>query len=270
MISSVTVRDCEATAVKHFCKVPALRGTFDFTPGLNVLVGPNGSGKSTLLQAIGRMFCVTRTGVPLFNSGWSALYTRSSGWAPLVMLSGLEIQHDGQAPIFLDSFAPPGTFGGPVDMNHERSSGERNIARLRDYLSWYEEGEHATLRSVAPSHSFERQAELWGKFIEPRIPRGKQTLLLDEPDRSLDLIQQEEMWSHLRELSKRYQIITSSHSPFSLHDSDVLELVPGHRDAVLDVVARLQGSIRGKGTVLESSRYTVFTPNGSMDSETTG
>jgi len=63
------------------------------------------------------------------------------------------------------------------------------------------------------------------------LPRdGKITLLLDEPEKSLSIPKQIELFDVLFKLSDHFQIIMATHSPFILHYKKInlIDFTPGY------------------------------------------
>lgn len=266
MISSVKVVNPENASVQWWPKVEWLRGKerIEFKPGLNIVWGPNGSGKSTLLLTIARVLqcaesrdqTVTLGSIrAMFDTGISATRVRD-GVVPV---------YDGQPVMFFDPAKPVGLTGGQIDwdqgdrglrslMGQKASAGQQTMAGLGEVLKAAREGLPATRWAVNEDHlnsvwapAARRVRELLGG--DPEAPRGPPTLLLDEPDRSLNIVYQHQLWETLAtKFPGRVQVIATSHSPFALMlpGAHYIETVPGDlvqcEDAVRALTRRMQNS----------------------------
>jgi predicted ATP-dependent endonuclease of OLD family len=70
------------------------------------------------------------------------------------------------------------------------------------------------------------------------LPRnGKPTLILDEPERALSLPKQLELFNLLNDLTKDYQIIIATHSPFVLFQNNmkIFDIEEGYSSKCLDI-----------------------------------
>jgi len=84
-----------------------------------------------------------------------------------------------------------------------------------------------------------RRHQPWGKAAEvierclaasPGVEQGPLTILMDEPERSLDLPAQVLFWRFVRAFSDRCQFIVASHSFYALAipEAHYIELTPGY------------------------------------------
>lgn len=254
MISHVAVTDGYATAL------PAIKGkTFSFGPGLNILFGPNGCGKSTLLNIIaGYTACK--------GGGWSAVYG-PDGFPSLDTDRGgknfpsdieshkckARLEWDGTACYFnatAVSDAPITSFG-MTDASWEEeisvvmgkpSDGQRRLTTLNKTFK--------KLTETPPDLTVpKRKSELEAAFAEwvKTLPRtGPNTVLLDEPDRSLSIENQAIVLSGLPNLAKRFQVIVTTHSPLLLlklygEDTNLIDMEKGyleHSKRILDLYTK--------------------------------
>lgn len=227
--------------------------SFKFKVGANVLFGKNGSGKTTLLKLMGAF-----SGCPE-HGGWSALPERFSfvkGAFPACLASAARLGEisarvawDGTATFMHlaeKSDEPMTAFGMPHDVLDDRerislrmakpSTGQGRALRFNKVLQ-KAKLERPDLLKLKP-----RDDETSRKFlayVRKLSRKGPLTLLLDEPERSLDIDAQILFWTRiLPAVAKELQVIVTSHSPFALFvpDVNVVELEPGSAERTRKIV----------------------------------
>lgn len=224
--------------------VPALKGrAFEFGRDLTVLFGRNGSGKTTLLRTTGAWAgCHEHGGWSSFVSPMDRVSVSDKKPYPEQFASlapggaDADVGWDG-APAFLhiaeesdakvahfdlphDIFGDG--FGAFSDSRNKSSAGEKRLRRL---------GQLRTALRSPPEITKVRQKgvnDVWldaekgfvehVKALRGRRKPGKVTVLLDEPDRSMDLRVQAKFWKDgiAALLEDGLQVIVSTHSPFAL------------------------------------------------------
>jgi len=228
MIHKLLISDPERTPIEWWPKVDAFRGksSFAFGPGLNVLWGPNGSGKSTLLRLLARLTHCEQGGVPkVTKTSLSEFRGRRSSDGHDLLLDGVALEADGQPVHFFDPTRAVGLLGGGFDDDffaegmqyslHGRktSSGQQVTQAFARILH------SATTLSSVPWQAHKpatADRDFATKWIVPEGSPGLRTVLLDEPDRSLSMTDQLELWKTLAQ-QNRFQLIVATHSVFALH-----------------------------------------------------
>ena len=249
MIRKLLVTDPGRACVPWWHKVDSLKGreTFEFEPGLNILWGPNGSGKSTVIKAIARALHCEQGGVQVvtqhshYEMFCGGTYAMKNGVRFEGYSDGVLPSHDGSPVAYFDPSVAVGIIWGSLDndffdlglMNtiHNVSAGQTTMMR----------GEH-TMRPIfrgTPPPAVEWRVPMpeadppendWGRerwehqrAIQATLngtlkPTGIPTILLDEPDRSLDVPIQHKFWTNVGHagLHGHVQIIAASHSVFAL------------------------------------------------------
>lgn len=227
MIHELHIEDPDRVPVEWWPQVKALkdRRLFEFGPGLTILWGPNGSGKSTLLKMLARLTHCEQGGVPLVTRESLRTLLRSGFGPDAEVRDGARIVGDGKPVHFLDPAAEPGLIGGAFDDDFFRDGLESTLLRRRS------SGEQVTLKM---NRILESSAKL--REVEWRVPQrpddetqrrctaalrptseeeGPPTMLLDEPDRSIGIPRQMELWDLLAR-QQRFQVVAATHSPFAL------------------------------------------------------
>jgi hypothetical protein len=135
---------------------------------------------------------------------------------------------------------------GVVNATFRGSSGQTTLFRLEQVLGSFLK----TRRAPAIGCRLDRDLvnDLWrGRiavvedFLKGQGPQGPPTILMDEPDRSLDLPNQTTLWRFVRACAREAQVIVASHSVFALNvpEATYVEVDPGHLEASKAAVALL-------------------------------
>ena len=209
--------------VQGFAK-KLLPKTLDFGPGLNVVLGENGCGKSTLLRLLGAY-----TGCPK-QTGWNGPILRGANqtdsYAERLAYNAscpASVTWDGGRvlhvdPKYLDDVVSAGQFEyGSTElsmMDHlgllssKASSGQVRGHLLFKQIKALADGPPAYKGPKSYIQEFE-------DYVQTKGNGQKATVLLDEPERGLDLGQQEMLWIDiLPAVAQRYQVIATTHSVF--------------------------------------------------------
>lgn len=252
MIRSLRVVDPKRTPAPWWPKVKGLEGVSELTfqPGLNILWGPNGSGKTTLLTAMARLLFCEQGGVTTYTH--AARRELSRGFDDEVAFDGLVVDHDGRAVRYFNPDHKVGLVGGSFDddffgkglMNTIRkaSSGQTVMIEVDGLIAEMLSGYVPPITQKAkPSDDDEIGKRMWG-LVSGSGEKGPPTLILDEPDRSLDTPKQLAIWKSFRALWADAQIIVSSHSPFALRieEANYIDLEPGARQKAVAAVEALK------------------------------
>jgi len=245
MIEKVIIKDGTKTPITYLDEIDMFRnGTeFIFKPGVNVLVGLNGSGKTTLFKIIeyylmvGDIFCERG----MYNSNVNRLRTLNGD------ISGIDVFADYEKNIFkLSHFQDRSddtilknvqNFSDQIAGYHS-SQGEKVIVALNS-LFRYMFSPDARL-----SFDYDQFKDLFPEYYEYvqshrlKEPVDEYTILMDEPDRNLDLHNLDYIKSILSFHKEQTQLIVSLHSPLLItwarHQSHInlIELSPGYAEEV--------------------------------------
>lgn len=243
MIKSFCVEDMDRVSVSWYKKILPNLTHLEFTDGLNMIVGPNGCGKSTLLTMLSRYFHCNQGGIPsVTETSIRELYDFKK------KLFGVNIIHDGQPVFYYSGDRKVGLVGGGagfdwdfgkegiVNCMRKASAGQDTIHECGRVM-------HAAIKTnkVDWKISRKRANDLWQKridrietFLTARCPLGKKTIIMDEPERSLDMANQYELLHIFCRLCKegKFQIIFCAHNPMFLalanHGANIIELKEGY------------------------------------------
>ena len=280
------ITELRVTAEKHtrdtsvipwWSDVPRLksRKVFRFKPGMNVLWGPNGVGKSTLIRALSLSLCCEQSGFMAVTRATGMLWFRffsglSQGQKRSAMTPAektqatfrdcFRVKHDGRVMSFTG--APIGLMAGGAAFDDDffaeglvtaafrGSAGQTTMHRLGGVLKALSEGRIPLARDMIGdkvNDIWRARRDLLMARRRPTIPEGPPTILMDEPDKSLDIPTQIQLWRYLlRAHEAGIQIIVATHSPFLLKlapaDVNWIELEPGYLDKCREALATLEQS----------------------------
>lgn len=269
MITSLNIVDPASAPIPWLAKTPALAKPrkFDFKPGLNILWGRNGCGKTTLIKLIARMAHCEQGGVPvvtqtsvdnMFASMRGIYDDKKEREQQRKLRDSVDFEHDGQSIQLFDPSSAVGLAGGGAYFDDDfftqgvhntlfkGSAGQTTLYRFDGILAGLVEGrkprpiERRITASRVNEH-WARKIEICEHFLTGRGKEGPATILLDEPERSVDLPTQLRMWRFLRAYAPRNQFIIASHSLIALRipEANYIEMEDGYMAQSLDVIARL-------------------------------
>lgn len=243
MITKVKITDKTKTSVPYVADLMCFdtKNEFHFKPGINIIVGPNGSGKSTLLKIIERYLLIKDDKQEIRNLNELCInhYNLKSG--PLIP-NGVEVFSDYKTTSF--KF---------VHMSDLSKNGKQNwldsIQNFRAACASMNSSTGETV-NISLDRLFERmfngktdlkfpindikeqikkgngiwskEAKVYQEYIDKySIPFNKNdaefTIFLDEPDRNLDILHINEIYSILSERKKHAQIIAVIHNPLLIY-----------------------------------------------------
>jgi len=240
MIQELQILDKTNTPVDWWSQVERLkrRKSIKFKPGLNILWGPNGCGKTTILLAMARMFHAWQGGHSVvtehsMHEMFRLFGRRRKGKEPSFedgYKGGITPIHDGQSVFFIDPAKGAGHGHSSIDgdfieeqlmdLTNKGSSGQKTVQRLGP-IAHLAEGNPPPPVGWRVSKDYVndvwvRRLELVEETFKGTIPKGQPTVLLDEPDRSLDIPTQHGLWRVLKRVSSDVQVIVATHSMLAL------------------------------------------------------
>lgn len=225
----------------------------------NVVIGPNGSGKSTLLSVLAKQTLSEAVGVSAFDK----MFLEAELWAgntrseygPFTYLPGMTVDTDNAAAVYYRPAQLPGKsrflaealmrgYGEYAntyrEKTHQKSSGQQGRALLETAYSVMETGnlsydfnwsyptQKMPLESVkryplTPQHEYKAQILVNERLCEsPGIP----TILMDEPEQSLDTKEELALWKRLSEVDcSKVQVIVATHSLYPFMHPERFNLI---------------------------------------------
>lgn len=253
MVERVLIRDNENAPLHYLSDLDAFKnGTeYKFKPGVNVLVGENGSGKTTLLKLIESYLLVGKTECSL--GMYNSVVRRLIGLKEAVP-DGIEVYADYDKNTFrlchkaekndddtMSSFSAFGEFY----MQMHSSTGEGvNIALHSLFEQMF--NKDAKLK-FDYSKVGERYPSYDNYVNSHRVQNYDEwTILLDEPDRNLDIENIGQIKGILSFHKPNTQVIAVIHNPLLIYslakknDINFIELTPGYinriRKQINDIV----------------------------------
>lgn len=274
MISKLIITDSTKTPVKWWSKNKTLASIKEmvFAPGLNIIWGKNGSGKSSALKLMSSMFHAEQGRYSVITStSCSELFDMGKA-----LPSGIEFKHDGQGIAYYDPHATPGLIGGMAGFDYDftkegissiftkGSSGELVINEIGKILKKLD-----SKKTLEPSYNVQKgsRVSLVKEFFKPNIEQGQITILLDEPDRSLDITNQLLMWEGFPRLSRKYQFIIASHSLFAanIKNANYIELNNGYLGQCRNAIKKINFTDEIKTNVVERQEILDSTSKDNSD-----
>lgn len=265
MLRRVEIVDSNKTPVKWLYNIDALKSgsVFEFKPGVNIIIGPNGSGKSSLLELLysfGLCKKQIRSNISIDCSELFSLFNNDEE-----LLDGVKIEHDFSSVFFRLISQQPG--------EDSLSNIDNFFLKFNESSSSTGEGIKASLAMLLKSmfdqmkdNSFpvkklleikehcndvfkERISKLvkyykTNYYKELRQEDFEFTILMDEPDKNLDIFNLEEVYDLLCHRKEYTQVIAVIHNPVLINrlrkiDSvNIIELVPGYLNDVIKFVER--------------------------------
>jgi energy-coupling factor transporter ATP-binding protein EcfA2 len=241
-------------------ELPSLKGkTFHFDDGLNVLFGTNGCGKSTLIKCM-KAYCAVAHGGWTTVSNFQALGAGSVNHFPFVYRNFTPtgecdtiVEWDGTPTFYNDSdlkiddmswfynkdaLAREGLTSEAEQMDYmakRPSSGQTRMQKLNKIFNIAKSPPEPTATSPNPGNRFELMEIAYLRSL-PRT--GRVTILLDEPEKSLSIPKQIELFRLLQSFGKDFQIIIATHSPFILFEEglNIIEMEPGYIEECKQII----------------------------------
>lgn len=250
MLSQIEIKDNKNTSLNYLSKLSFFQNgkIIDFKPGINIIIGSNGCGKSTLLNLISEYtFC---------KEMYSKFYYEVLRFPKLwnednSVKNGILIKHDYKSSVFrlrpvsdykrgeeqsnIDSF-------GLYAISKSRSVGEQTMTAVTSLIKilFGESKSEVNFEFILKDiENFKSRGinDLWNKRLDNLLEYYKEnqinikeedfawTILMDEPDRNLDINNLKNIYSILSYQKPKAQIIAVIHNPVLIYKLSKLSYV---------------------------------------------
>lgn len=277
MIESVTIRDAQKAPFHHILDIPALsEGTeIRFKPGINVIVGANGCGKSTLLNTIAAyLLCEKEMKTPSSRGKLEDALKGTHLWNNLRIgnddiLDGVDVRHDYVGVLFqlrngyemdtdesLASFTNFQTAFAKGNLSMGQNT-KFSLNQLFQTMFANDGQEYLTFPADPLKALRDSTNDVWKSRISRLMDYYKRnqiqnvteknfsyTVLMDEPDRNLDIDNIDEVVSVLSTPKEMTQIIAAVHNPLVIGQLskknyiNFIEMTPDYVSKVHDAIRK--------------------------------
>ena len=255
MVTKVVIKDNTDSPIKYLSKLSAFKNgkTYEFKPGVNIIVGKNGCGKTTLMNLIRDYLLVDLSECSFgeFNSNLDKvcfglgddkhMYLGVDVYADYYR-NTFRLCHAGERKynedVFADKHSIDEFFGQQL-----ASTGEGVLKSLDSlFARMFEKGANLTFNYTKFGDSYPQ----YMKYIHDHIIEGDEfTILMDEPDRNLDIENIGQIKGILSFHKPQTQIIAVVHNPLLIcalsknPDVNIIEMTRGYVNKVRKQVKEL-------------------------------
>lgn len=233
MIEKIVLEDLSKSKGFHFLKnLNFFKKTKEikFTDGVNILFAPNGAGKSSLLKMLAYSLACEQGGISKVTDQWrfDIMSGLISSDQKGTILDGINIFHDGKPAVYADARKKVGLNvkmeldddfqkEGLDELLEKRSDGFKTINRTKRVFQYLDDFKSLP-KEMEYKYNKDKLPECFKAVLEGKIPKGKPTILMDEPESGLSAIFQGNFFSNLGEQKNfnKFQWIIATHSPFVL------------------------------------------------------
>lgn len=250
MIKSITLLSGQDTFTNKLYKHKKNPVTFNFNEDINIITGRNGEGKSVLLNILAFKCGITQEATYAIMTGPMELHSLFSDfnedWDTIDMVIDkkfrnydypkCDIEWDGSIVHKLNEETfDPSNMWRQIDGDSFRATKiERTFGGMETinrFMVHDSKGENATRvlfsldklnMTYNPPIDDKRNNDMWVKadnifqdWVNSKPKDGKPTLLIDELDAGLDVLNQYYYWSYIQKLAETWQVIVVSHSIFA-------------------------------------------------------
>ena len=222
---------------------------YQFKDGLNIIIGPNGSGKSTIIKILQQLtFCNTDNGLPRLNRGLKLSYqtkiftdsdafdlTNDWRFPTAMLLRSEQLEVSGFGYIDPELCAQKMEGGSLSDGENQAYSMRCFVNRYSSYIKEYD------LETILKNDNGVENIYIVSDYIKNhsynQINESMHScVLMDEPDKGLDVILLKALYGMLKIDKKDIQTIAVIHNPFLIHllskFSNVIETRVGYMELV--------------------------------------
>lgn len=265
MITTVTINNNKRTPFRYVSKIKAFKNgsEFVFKPGVNVVIGKNGSGKSTLMNMIAKyMLCENKmcSEVPMEALDFPEVFDDNGE-----VLDGVSIKADYTGKVFnllqqnemKDNDVLDNAYNFSLFMDGMSSScGEKGLRSMSALFKFMFSQKDYAFPILGLADFRKKSNELWAKKIDNllRYYKGNRiapvkdtfefTVLMDEPDRNLDIDNIMQVYEVLSFHKPQTQIIAVIHNPALIYKLSKLdcvnfiEMTKGYLNKVINFISK--------------------------------
>lgn len=247
MITEVNIKDIDNSTISYLSDIALFNNKkhFQFKPGINIIVGKNGCGKSTLLNLIADYTLCRDSLYSKFDiKGDLKILDYSYFFNDNTLKDGIEVKGDYTGKVFrylnksnLNSRNSMNSMENFILRTANNSTGENILTSVKVFLDTIFNSKtwNFPIKDIKEAISFSN--DLWKKNLTNLLQYYKQnhieikpeeyeyTLLMDEPDRNLDIDHIEEIYHILSYRKEQTQLIAVIHNPILINKLSKLDYI---------------------------------------------
>lgn len=254
MVYKVVIKDNKKSPIRYLPDLDNFQNgkEFIFKPGVNIIVGENGCGKTTLMNLIKKYLMVDYIDCDRgeYRCNINSLY---DGLGQISFLDGVDVYADYCKNTFRLSHAGEKEkdqavktfedFGAMFTQKHS-STGESVLVAVNSLFNYmFKKGAKLTF----DYGQFEESDSLYWEYVKNHQQEGSDewTILMDEPDRNLDIENISQIKSILSFHKPQTQMIAVVHNPLLIcslskkKSINIIEMTEGYVDKVNQLVRNL-------------------------------
>ena len=254
MVYKVVIKDNNKSPLKYLSDLDNFQNgkEFIFKPGVNIIVGENGCGKTTLMGLIKKYLMVDYTDCDKgeYRCNIKSLY---EDFGQMSFLDGIDVYADYQKNTFRLSHAGEKeqsqalkTFEDFGTMFNQKcsSTGESVLVAVNSLFNYmFRKGAKLTF----DYSQFKESDPLYWEYVKSHQQKGSDewTILMDEPDRNLDIENIDQIKGILSFHKPQTQIIAVVHNPLLIYNLskkksiNIIEMTEGYVHKVKSIIRTL-------------------------------